>query len=151
MRYLAFVSLFVAGGAAQDLAIPPSHVTVSTTASAAVRGKPIALIADVTPKPKIHVYAPGAESYQPVTIAIDPQPGLTVRQLHYPKSTLLVSEVERVPVYDKSFRLAQDVTIDPKIGAKTMVVKGKLEYQACDDEVCYKPASIPLAWTIQVR
>lgn len=150
MRILAVavLSLFTAG---QNLSIAPSHVTVSTAVGAREAGKPIALVATVTPGPRIHVYAPGAQDYQPVALTIDPQPGLVVKQLHYPKSTLLVTELENVPVYDKPFRLAQDVTIDPKIGVKTMTVRGKLEYQACDDAVCYKPATIPVSWTVALK
>jgi len=28
--------------------------------------------------------------------------------------------------------------------------RGKLEYQACDQTICYWPTSVPLGWQIQV-
>ena len=31
-----------------------------------------------------------------------------------------------------------------------VTLTGRLDYQACDDEICFNPASIPLTWTITV-
>jgi len=27
-------------------------------------------------------------------------------------------------------------------------ITGTLEYQACDDKLCYNPTSVPLSWTV---
>lgn len=129
----------------------PQHLIVATSVGKVAPGKAIELYADIKPQPKIHVYAPGAEDYQPIKVTISPQAGLTVQQLHYPKASLLVNEVEKVPVYDKPFRLVQDVKIAPGSQARALTVTGKIEYQACDDEVCYRPATIPVTWTIELR
>ena len=32
----------------------------------------------------------------------------------------------------------------------TLTIKGQLTYQACDETVCYLPASLPLEWRIRV-
>jgi hypothetical protein len=29
-----------------------------------------------------------------------------------------------------------------------LVINGTLEYQACDEKICYNPASLPLSWKI---
>ena len=31
-----------------------------------------------------------------------------------------------------------------------LTLTGRLDYQACDDRVCYDPASVPLSWTLTV-
>lgn len=31
-----------------------------------------------------------------------------------------------------------------------LTVHGRLDYQACDDKICYNPASIPLSWSFAV-
>jgi hypothetical protein len=31
-----------------------------------------------------------------------------------------------------------------------MTIKGSLDYQACDDRMCYLPASVPFQWTLTV-
>jgi hypothetical protein len=33
---------------------------------------------------------------------------------------------------------------------KTVIIKGQLEYQACDKTVCYSPRSVPLSWELEV-
>ncbi len=35
-------------------------------------------------------------------------------------------------------------------GGNTMAINGVLKYQACDDEICYFPASVPPSWQEQV-
>jgi hypothetical protein len=35
-------------------------------------------------------------------------------------------------------------------GRRQMTVKGTLDYQACDDSVCYLPVAVPFQWTLKV-
>ena len=60
---------------------------------------------------------------------------------------------EKVPVFQKPFRLMQEVTV---LGARlqpgaTVSVKGTVDFQACDDKVCYPPESAPVTWSLVVR
>jgi hypothetical protein len=32
-----------------------------------------------------------------------------------------------------------------------ITIRGALEYQACDDQVCFLPKSVPLEWTVPVK
>jgi hypothetical protein len=64
---------------------------------------------------------------------------------------------ERVPVYQKPFRLLQELVLEvtPQAEAafrarKELMVGGTLEYQACDDKVCFNPVALPLTWTLAV-
>jgi hypothetical protein len=34
---------------------------------------------------------------------------------------------------------------------KTLTIDATLDYQACDDAVCFVPASVPVSFTVQVR
>ena len=63
-----------------------------------------------------------------------------------------------MPVYQKPFTLLQEVV--PEVtaeaqaafeGIDTLTLTGSLEYQACDDEICYNPVSVPLSWTVAIR
>jgi hypothetical protein len=65
---------------------------------------------------------------------------------------------ERVPVYQKPFRLLQEVLLEGTAqaqaalqGKDALTITGTLEYQACDDKVCFNPATVPLSWTLEVR
>ena len=33
----------------------------------------------------------------------------------------------------------------------TLTIKGVLNYQACDDKMCFTPQTVPLTWTVTVR
>jgi hypothetical protein len=65
---------------------------------------------------------------------------------------------ERVRVYQKPFTLVQEIVLEetPQAqaafrGKDSIRLTGTLEYQACDDKVCYNPASAPLSWIISLR
>jgi hypothetical protein len=146
----------------QGTKIAGAHVTVTSYATdeVAAQGTHFSLVLDVTPGPRVHVYAPGASDYRPVAIRVAPQPGLLLRAPQYPKSEdyFFKPLKEHVPVYQHPFRIVQDVTLDPsKDGTAalkdvtSLTITGQFEYQACDDTVCFTPQSVPLSWTIGVK
>ena len=136
------------------LAAAPIQLTFTTAPAAATvsPGQTVKLSADVTPKPKMHVYAPGAKDYQVISLQLN-SPGVRAGKLTYPKSQDLYFEPlkEHVPVYEMPFRLTQDVTIARDVKPGTLYVTGVLKYQACDDAICYNPVSEPIAWTLTVK
>jgi len=114
----------------------------------------------MTPGPKIHVYAPGATGYKPIALSIEPQPGLVLRETRYPESEIYFFKPlnERVPVFQRPFRLIQELMLDPSRagtsaleGKTSLTITGTLNYQACDDKICFNPVSVPLTWTIGVK
>jgi hypothetical protein len=65
---------------------------------------------------------------------------------------------ERVPVFEKPFRLVQELVLDGSLqgqaalrGKENVTIKGTLEYQACNDKECFNPVSVPLSWTMTLR
>ena len=36
-------------------------------------------------------------------------------------------------------------------GKESVTIEGSLEYQACDDRVCFNPVSVPLSWTLGLK
>jgi DsbC/DsbD-like thiol-disulfide interchange protein len=134
--------------------IETAHLSVTVSASAAevAAGGKVTLFLDVTPKPKMHVYAPGQEGYIAITLTLDADPGLVAAKAKYPagEKYLMPALNETQIVYAKPFRIAQDVTVKSAAGAPK-TIKGTLRYQACDDAICYLPKTIPVEWTINVR
>ena len=115
-------------------------------------GAKLALFVDVTPKPGIHVYAPGTNDYIPITVKLTAQPAIKAGKITYPKSEIVSIADEKVPVFQKPFRLTQDVMVDKSAKpGSTVFVAGTVSYQACDDSVCFPPESAPVSWTVGVR
>src|SRR5258708_27186008 len=136
--------------------IAGAHVTVTSYATddVAAQGTHFSLVLDVRPGPRVHVYAPGASDYKPVAISFEAQPGLLVKAPRYPKSEdyFFKPLKEHVPVYQHPFRIVEDVTLDPSRegtaalkDVTSLTITGRFEYQACDDNVCFTPQSLPLA------
>jgi hypothetical protein len=125
-----------------------------------VPGTRITLAAEVRLPLDVHVYAPGAQGYKPIQLVIDPMPEMQLKPAIYPQSKILFLPVinERVPVFDGTFRISQDVKVSSGMefaaslgkDGKTFTIAGKLEYQACDNTKCYLPASIQVKWQLQV-
>jgi hypothetical protein len=139
-----------------------AHLTLVSGASDATvaPGERVSLTFDVTPRRGMHVYAPGPHSYQVVEVRLDPQSWLSQHQTSYPASEIYHFKPldERVNVYQKPFRLVQDVTIraTPEVqkqlaGQSNLTITGRFEYQACDDKLCYMPQSVPVTWKLALR
>ena len=120
------------------------------------------LALDVTPKPGMHVYAPGADAlgYRVIGLHLDTPGFLRALPAEYPASEIYHFEPldERVPVYQRPFRLVQELVVEgsPEAAAQlaeldALTLTGRLDYQACDDAVCFNPASVPLTWTLTVQ
>jgi hypothetical protein len=123
-------------------------------------GERISIVVTVTPRSNMHVYAPGKHEYRVVRVTVDPQPWLRTHDTRYPPSEIYHFKPldERVEVYSKPFRVIQDVTIlaTPEVqktlaATATVTIAGALEYQACDDKICYNPARIPFSFTVATK
>jgi DsbC/DsbD-like thiol-disulfide interchange protein len=155
--HLFVVALLAQSAAPSILPAPknvPKHLTLTTGASAtsAAPGSKVSLFIDITPNPGIHVYAPGAKDYLPIAVKLEPQADVGVGKTVYPKSELMTFAGENVPVFQKPFRLVDDVTIAKTVKAgTTLTINGTVDYQACDDQVCFIPAKAPVTWSITVK
>ena len=138
------------------------HLTLTATIrdEDAAPGTRLSIAYDITPQRGMHVYAPGKHDYQVITAVLDPQAWLKSQPISYPASEIYHFKPldERVAVFTKPFRLVQDLTIlaTPQVqkmlaNAKSLTITGRVNYQACDDTVCYSPSSVPLKWTIPLR
>jgi DsbC/DsbD-like thiol-disulfide interchange protein len=133
----------------------PGHAAVAAapTEVTARAGDKVSLVVDVQPKPNIHVYAPGSgEFYIPITVKLNAAPQLKAGKLVYPKSETMVFADEKVAVFAKPFQLTQEVMLDKSLkpGA-SVAVSATVNYQACDDKVCFPPESAPVSWTVTVK
>ena len=144
----------------QTVEAPHLQLALAQSDATGVPGTRITLAAEVRLPSEVHVYAPGARGYKPIKLEIDPMPQFELKTAVYPPSKILYLPAikERVPVFEGTFRISQDVKVNSgsefagSLGkdGKTITISGKLEYQACDKTTCYLPTSIPVKWQLQV-
>ena len=146
--------------AATKISTGQLEVTTYTTDPTVAPGNRFSIVLDITPKPGMHVYAPGAKDYRVIALDIASQPFLRADAMKYPASEIYHFKPldERVPVYQKPFRLVREIVLDGRPqaqaayrGQESLTISGTLEYQACDDRICYNPVSLPLSWTVGLQ
>ena len=150
------------GAAVAGMKISTAHLDITSYASSAgvAPGDRFSVVLDIEPHAKIHVYAPGAKGYRVIGMNLDSTPDVKLLPVQYPASEIYFFKPlnERVPVFQKPFRLVQEVILNGTQqaqaalrGRENVTVKGSLEYQACDDKQCFNPVSVPLSWTVALR
>lgn len=169
---LALASFALASQSAPAQTLKPSErpqalqgrqlaVTTSQSRVAAAPGQTVSLLVDVFPKPKMHVYAPEQTGgYIRIELALDDDAAVKEAKPIFPKASDYYFEPlkETFKVFDAPFRIRQDITIAAtpemrkRAAAKTpLALTGTLRYQACDDQVCYRPDTIKVSWTIDLQ
>jgi len=138
--------------AAAFLVVTGHQAQVTTAASSSVvhAGDTITLTLDVELKPGMHVYAPGAEGYIPISWTLPDSPAYKASDVELPEAHKLYLQAinETVPVYEGRFRVTRKLTI---AAPGHITIDGTFRYQACDDQMCYKPEKLPLQWTFTVE
>jgi len=88
-----------------------------------------------------------------------PVPYVRFEPVEFPASEIYHFEPldERVPVYQQPFMLLQEAVVSGTPEAAealaeidAMTLTGTLDYQACDDAICFDPVSVPLSFTLDV-
>jgi hypothetical protein len=146
----------------QNIEAPHLRITLAQSDRSVIPGGRVSLIAEIELPPDVHVYSPGVQGYKPIQLILQGLPGIELQPVVYPNSKILYLEAiqEHVPVFEGKFRVSQDLTITPSrisdglravfSHERTISITGDLKYQACDQTVCYPPASVPVKWQLQI-
>lgn len=134
------------------------HVQVGTSApqTSVHPGSRVTLIVDLRLDPTVHIY--GSEiggGYQGLIVSIDSQPWLTVYPARYPPAgplTLPWTD-EILTGYSGPIRVEIDVALGTRQelaalleAGQGITVTGICRLQACNDQICWPPESIPFQW-----
>ncbi|MEC9301275.1 MAG: protein-disulfide reductase DsbD domain-containing protein [Pseudomonadota bacterium] len=125
-------------------------------------GTRFSLAVDVEPHPNMHVYAPDAEKmgYRVVGFNMNPSELVRFEPANFPESEIYHFEPldEYVPVYQEKFTLLQEAVVNASAEAEeimeeldALTLSGSFDYQACDDAICYPPASVPITFTLELE
>ena len=116
-------------------------------------GQHLSLILDAVVPPGVHVYAPGVKGYMAIDWQTPATAAFDVGPVNYPPSRMMHLEAvqETVPVYTDHFRMVRNIALRnekdilPLLdSAGNLTVAGTFRYQACDQEKCFIPETVPL-------
>jgi len=145
--------------ATRKVEAPHISITLKQSDRIAAPGSRLTLVAELNLGRDLHVYAPGVKGYIPIELKVSPSAEIKRDDTIYPKAKVLFLRAinERVPVFEGKFQLAQDITLTAErsfsasLGqGKPITINGELKYQACDSKTCFRPASVPVSWEVQV-
>ena len=88
----------------------------------------------------------------PTVLTVEPPDGMGVGGLAWPEPILLEQQGADKPlaVYEEVFAIGVALTVDPDVAPGEYEVPAALRYQACDERMCYIPATERFAFHVRV-
>ncbi|MBI2186470.1 MAG: thioredoxin family protein [Acidobacteria bacterium] len=95
---------------------------------------------------------PKDPSLIPIVLTVDPPAGVSVAEIVYPEATDLVQQGADQPlaVYERDFVIGVRLSVAPDTAPGQIAVAARLRYQACDERVCYLPATVSTSWPLRI-
>lgn len=158
--WLALVAAVVVGmtaSATLDAQIirPRADVSASVHTAATRPGDTMDLRVRVVLPDTLHVQSntPRDPSLIPTVLTVDAPAGLTVDAIEYPEAFDLeqAGAPEPLTVYGHDFEIVVRARLDASTPPGSLTIPARLRYQACDDKLCYAPATADTSWTLSVK
>jgi cytochrome c biogenesis protein CcdA len=103
---------------------------------------------------KLHANSnkPRDPSLIPTVVTITPPDGVTVEEIVYPEAEDLnqTGADQPLSVFEREFVIGVVLKIAPAAAPGELTVPARLRYQACDESICYIPATAQVEWTLRV-
>ena len=139
---------------AQLLRPPPAELTPLVASDGVQPGAELRVAIRVRLAEGLHVNSnkPRDPSLIPIVLTVDAPQGLRVEELVFPQPTDLEQEGadEPLAVFEREFAIGVRLTVAGDLPPGEVVVPARLRYQACDEKVCYIPATVTSGWTVRI-
>ena len=97
--------------------------------------------------------APRDPSLIPIRLTVEPPAGVQVVEVVYPQPTDLRQRGAAQPlsVFEREFIIGVRLTVAADVTPGSITIPARLRYQACDEAMCYIPATAVTGWSIDVK
>ncbi len=155
----SLLGLIVSAAATAPVSAQSGDFQLETTwvlnRDAAHPGETVHAVLGVTVPGKYHLQsnAPLDEFLVPTVLTVTPPEGWTMSEVVYPEPVLLdAPDLSDVPmaVFEHEFVIGVAIRIGVDVEPGTYPIGIKLQYQACDDKLCYAPTHKEFRSTIEV-
>ncbi len=111
----------------------------------------ITVLVDVTPGWHVNAHVPTLPTLIPTELTLEGPPGVRLLEVEYPEPVYehFGFAGQELAVYEDEFPLVAKLAADPE-AAGTGDIVFRLNYQACDNEVCLPPASAEATASLRI-
>ncbi len=112
----------------------------------------VAALASIAPGFHINDHKPTLDYLIPTDWKIEPSGQVSVEKLVYPKGQMkkfAFSDMQ-LSVYEGALTVGALLKVDRKARLGTYTLRGKFNYQACNDHACLPPKSVPVNLVVKV-
>ena len=157
LRYVVACAALAACGAAA-ISAQPGRIGIAleplAEADAARAGTTfrVAVRAQLDPGFHVNSNAPLEDFLIPTVLSLDPPAGMELEALAWPEPILLSQQGADQPlaVFEETFVIGAALALAPDLEPGAYTVPATLRYQACDETMCYLPATAELAFPVVV-
>jgi DsbC/DsbD-like thiol-disulfide interchange protein len=148
----AFAAMCAVAAAAQVPQVVSARMLLGTDGVHAGAPAQAAVVAEVASGYHINDHHPSLDYLIPTQVKLDPSPRLTVDKLVYPKGELksFAFSDTQLSVYQGKVTVGILLNVARGTPPGDYTLRGKFEYQACNDHACLPPASVPVSLTVKV-
>ena len=133
---------------------PTADVTPLLATEAVAAGGALRAALQITLPEGLHANAnkPRDPLLIPMQLSFDPPDGVTVEEVVWPEATDLEQEgaSEPLAVFEREFVIGVSMTIAEDMAPGDLLVPVSLRYQACNDVMCFIPATANTEWSTTV-
>lgn len=154
--YFIFFNLLFAGAASAQLMNSAEHVRTQAILSfdKVHPGSTFeaAVVVDLEESWHINAHKPTLDYLIPTELTLEPVAGLTFGEIQYPASIKLRFDFaeDTLDVYAGRLIIRFPVTVAREEAAGTKSIKGRLGFQACNDQMCLTPANVAIAIPLNI-
>ncbi len=150
---LLLIFAFVWQSSAQTQpAIVQAHLTLVTPIVHPGSTIRASVMADIASGYHINDHHPSLDYLIPTNLKFAPIDGFAVASILYPKGRVekLAFSNTGLSVYEGKIEINAQLKVAPETPPGEYLLRGRLEYQACNDRACFPPSSVPLAAKVKV-
>jgi thiol:disulfide interchange protein DsbD len=115
-------------------------------------GSTARLILNVEIEPGLHAQAnhPLDENLIPMKLTLDTPAGVTVVDVTYPPSKDFLIAGDRSLVFEGTVLIGVRLNVAADRAPGPLTIPAKLQYQACNDRMCFNPSVFGTAWSLRI-
>ncbi len=92
----------------------------------------------------INAHEPTEPYLIPTTVKLEEREGFTIGKVNYPSPLIKKFAFSETPlaVYEDTIYIYTTITLEPEFNQSQVILKGSVDYQACDNQSCYAPEEL---------